>query len=308
MPLKPLTPHKNPVVRILGFFCGLISATFLFSLLMICNVLQTLSLLLKPFSSAAFRKANREIANAWWSLCYLMSKHIYRIDIEITGDDIPEKENVVLVSNHQEMPDIPVLFKLAYQKKRLGDLKWYVKDVFKFVPGVGWGMLFLDCIFVKRNWASDRAYIESIFDKFLRYKIPIWVISFVEGTRMRPKKLERSNQYAEKNGMTPTKHVILPRTKGFVATVQALREHLDAVYDVSIGYVDGVPNLWQLYNGQVRKVHLHVRRFPVQDIPEDDTELGDWLTDRFYKKDDLFESFYQEGRFVEEDNDKDSQK
>ncbi len=122
-------------------------------------------------------------------------------------------------------------------------------------------MLFLDCIFVKRNWTSDRNYIQAIFDKFLKYKIPIWIISFVEGTRMRPKKLERNNAYAEKMIWYPRNMYCFLEQRGFVATVQALQTHLDAVYDVTIGYVDGIPSLWQLYRGFAKKIHLHVRRF-----------------------------------------------
>lgn len=46
----------------------------------------------------------------------------------------------------------------------LGDMKWMVKDIIKYVPGVGWGMLFLDCIFVKRDWTTDKESIRKTFD------------------------------------------------------------------------------------------------------------------------------------------------
>ena len=79
-----------------------------------------------------------------------------------TGDEVPDRENVILVSNHQEMVDIPVLFSFAYAKRRLGDMKFFAKDIIKYVPGFGWGLLFLDCLFVKRNWTSDKEKIDQV--------------------------------------------------------------------------------------------------------------------------------------------------
>ena len=62
------------------------------------------------------------------------------------------------------MADITFLMDFAYRKGRLGDMKWMVKDIIKYVPGVGWGMLFLDCIFVKRDWTTDKESIRKTFD------------------------------------------------------------------------------------------------------------------------------------------------
>ena len=55
--------------------------------------------------------------------------------------------------------------------------------------------------------------------------------------------------------------MLIPRTKGFVASVEGLGDHLNAVYDFTIGYVDGVPSLWQYITGRVKQIHIHVRRF-----------------------------------------------
>ena len=179
----------------------------------------------------------------------------------------------------------------------IANLKWFVKDVLKYVPGIGWGMLFLDCIFVKRNWQSDYVYIEKIFHKFKRYNIPVWVISFVEGTRMRLHKLQKSQEYATQNGRQPLNHCLLPRTKGFCATVNALREHFDAVYDITIGYHQGIPTLWQWCQGHVKQVNIHARRFPISNVPKDESKLQDWLFQRYEEKDMLLDNLYRKGAF-----------
>ena len=297
MPLAKLESPKPLLSRIKGLIKGLVSALCLFLSLIIINILQMLSVGLMPISKKAFRSINRFFADSWWGACDLWAEKWWDIKIIFTGDEIPEKENVILVSNHQQMTDITALFRLARQKKRLGDLKWFVKDVLKYVPGIGWGMLFLDCLFLKRDWSSDKSYIDKTFRKFIDEEIPIWTISFVEGTRVTEKKISKSQEYAEKAGLKKLKHVLIPRTKGFVATVLGLKDHIDAIYDVTIGYEKGVSNLWQWCEGYVRKVHIDVRRFSKSELPSDEKELDLWLKQRFAEKDKLLEKFYKTGSF-----------
>ncbi len=298
MPLNPLPEPAERSARIAGFAKGLLVSAFLFSTLLAFNLLQTASLVIKLFSQNAFRRTNRWMANIWWGWCALVAEKGYRIRWVMSGHDVPMQENAIVVLNHQEMADITVMFSFARSKKRVGDLKWFVKDVLKYVPGVGWGMLFLDCLFIKRNWTDDRDYIQRVFRNILEYRVPIWLMIFAEGTRVRPSKLEKSRQYAEEHGFRPMRHVLFPRTKGFVATVQALPGHATAVYDVTIGYEDGVPTLGQWIKGYVRRVHVHVRRFPMEEMPREEGEIAAWLINRYQEKDDLLDAFYREGSFV----------
>jgi hypothetical protein len=131
--------------------------------------------------------------------------------------------------------------------------------------------------------------------------VPLWLVSFVEGTRITPAKLERSQNYAEATGLEPPNHVLIPRTKGFVASVQALRQSLDAVYDVTIGYPDGVPTLWQYIKGHARVAHLHIRRYPIAELPTRAAGLAQWLIRQFGEKDRLLERFYATHSFLATD-------
>lgn len=279
---------------------GALAAAFLFSSVVVINGLQTLSLVLLPFSRKAFRAFNRGCAQLWWGWCVKGSEKVNRVRLVRTGDEPPAEENAIVVANHQQMPDIVVLMMLANPKGRLGDMKWFVKDVIKYVPGVGWGMRFLDCVFLKRNWDSDEAHIRQTFSKFRRFDIPIWLVSFVEGTRPTPEKLERSRAYAAKAGLEPPRHVLVPRTKGFTASVEGLRDHVRAVYDVTIAYEDGVPTLWQFICGQARRVHVNVRRVPVERLPADQAGLSEWLLDAFRRKDRLLAHFAGASAFPED--------
>ncbi len=297
MPLKPLEEPESRIARIKGLVSGSIASAFLFSTLIGFNLLQTLSLVIKVFSPRAFRRVNQRMARIWWGWCALGAEKVYGTQWIMSGDDVPMRENAIVVLNHQEMADITVVFSVARWKGRVGDLKWFVKDVLKYVPGVGWGMLFLDCPFIKRNWTADKDYIQGVFRNILKHEVPLWLMMFAEGTRVRPEKIARSREYAEKLGMTPLDHVLVPRTKGFVASVQSLRGHVDAVYDLTIGYVGGVPTLWQWIKGYVRKVHVNVRRYAIDAMPEDGKALSDWLVNRFEEKDRLLDHFYAHAVF-----------
>jgi hypothetical protein len=123
------------------------------------------------------------------------------------------------------------------------------------------------------------------------------LISFVEGTRSTSEKIDQSKAFAKERGLEPLDHVLVPRTKGFVASVQGLRSHIDAVYDVTIGYENGVPTLWQYIKGYAPRAHLHVRRFPISDVPTEEAALSSWLHDRFREKDALLSHFYEHGSF-----------
>jgi 1-acyl-sn-glycerol-3-phosphate acyltransferase len=275
-----------------------LNGTVLFTLLILANALQVLSLLLWPFSRAAFRKANRTIAHCWWGLCVIWAERVNHIVPEFSGDVVPEKENALVVANHQQMPDIVALMMLAWPKKRLGDLKWFVKDVIKYVPGVGWGMLFLDCVFLKRAWDKDEARIRGTFAKFTVNKIPVWLVSFPEGTRITPKKLALSQDFARSKGSWIPKHVLVPRARGFAASVIGMRDHIQAVYDVTIGYPGGrVPSMGEFLGWKSRTIHIHVRRYPLTLLPKDQEGLSAWLMERFQEKDRLMDSFLEQNRF-----------
>ena len=58
----------------------------------------------------------------------------------------------------------------------------------------------------------------------------------------------------------------------------SLGDHLDAVYDISIAYPYNFPqNEPELLKGNFpREVHFHIKRHPVESLPETDEELANW--------------------------------
>ena len=176
-------------------------------------------------------------------------------------------------------------------------MKWVLKRPLKYVPGMGWGLAFLDAVFVSRDWARDRETIDRTFAHLRDNAVPLWLILFVEGTRMGPDKLATSQAYARKKGWPEPTHVLVPRTKGFVAAVQGLRAHVPAVYDVTIGYEEGVPTLGQYALGLAPRAHLHVRRHAMTALPEEPRQLAAWLRERWHEKDARMAAYYERGVF-----------
>jgi lysophosphatidic acid acyltransferase/lysophosphatidylinositol acyltransferase len=298
LPLEPLSDRGGPFATLRGI--AVLSVGF--ATLLPFNLLQLLSLVLLPFSRRAFRALNRWCADTWWGWCVTGAELFYGVRMIFTGDDVPMREDALLISNHQQMPDIPAIMKFCKTKDRLGDMKYFVKKQLKWVPGMGWGMQFLDCLFIDRDWASDREHIHRTFDRLVSDNVPVHLVSFVEGTRFTMAKLEAAQVYARENGLTVPRHTLVPRSKGFAASVEGLKSHVAAVYDITIAYEKGVPTLWQYLKGLVKRIHFHVRRFSVSDLPSTESELRAWLLARWQEKDDLLEQYYETGSFTGENS------
>ena len=50
------------------------------------------------------------------------------------------------------------------------------------------------------------------------------------------------------------------------------------------------------------KVHMHVRRYPISEMPKTDAELSQWCYDLFTKKDELLEYFEKHNEFPKLEN------
>ena len=55
-------------------------------------------------------------------------------------------------------------------------------------------------------------------------------------------------------------------------------DHLDAIYDINIAYPYNFPqNEPELLKGNFpREVHFHIKRHPVEDLPESEEGLSNW--------------------------------
>lgn len=275
-------------VKSTAFACwGIFIFIFLFVTLLLGNIFQIMTLIFYPVSPLFFRKLNTGLAAWWWGMgAWFLT--IAGAKVNIVGDDIIEKENAIILSNHMGWSDIPVLFRLALMGKRIGHMKWFLKDQLKYVPGIGFAMMFLNSVFLKRSWEKDKARILKKMAFFTSQNIPIWLMIFPEGTRFKTEKLALSHKLSKREGRPELNRLLFPRTKGFMSSVQGLANHCTAIYDFTIMYEKGrVPLFLDLFLGRLKKVTVNVKRFDMQSIPKESKLLKQWLINRFYEKEQL---------------------
>lgn len=296
--MYPATANQCPwLFRLMVYSRAVVISLVLLVSLLLINGLQTLSLIAIPVSRPLFRATNRYLAHNYWTILLWVTNKVYRVRIEWHSDALPPHENVILIANHQSAVDVMPLFALAERCGRLGDMKFFVKDIFKYIPGPGWGMLFLDCIFLKRRWMADRRRIKTTFERFRAEQIPLWLNIFPEGTRYTAKKMLDAQITARHYKLPICEHVLVPYAKAFETSILGLKGRVQAVYDVTIGYPKGIPTLWQMLCGDVRLLEIHVVRFALEQLPQEAQAIENWLNERFWAKEQHLLSLQKNGTF-----------
>ncbi|RUO95839.1 hypothetical protein BC936DRAFT_143117 [Jimgerdemannia flammicorona] len=162
-----------------------------------------------------------------------------------------------------------------------------------------------------RKWSADRPIIESNLQRSATKSQPLWLIVFPEGTVISESNRKKSKSFAEKNDLTDLTYSLLPRSTGLNLCTTTLTPSVDYVYDLTIGY-DGIKpgeipekvyTLRRIYfQGMYpKRVHVHLRRFPLASLPTEDAAYATWLRDRWAEKDTLLAHFYAHGAFPGEE-------
>lgn len=152
-------------------------------------------------------------------------------------------------------------------------------------------------LFLKRRWEQDEEYLNSVLDYFKDMNYPIQLMIFPEGTNLDKYSQPRSDSYARKNNLPLYKHVLHPRVRGFVHCIEKLRKatkRIDAVYDVTVGYdQDHCYSEVDIASGNFPKeIHFNIKRYNINEMPLDYTELEQWLCQRWAEKEDRLAKFY----------------
>ncbi|WEW56488.1 hypothetical protein PRK78_001933 [Emydomyces testavorans] len=199
-----------------------------------------------------------------------------------------------------------------------GYLYIILKESLKYIPLIGQGMMLYGFVFMARKWIEDKPRLEHRLRK-LKTKHgnspdgspafdPMWLLIFPEGTNLSRNTQKKSDSYCEKQGISPLKHVLLPRSTGLFFCLQQLKGTVEYVYDCTVGY-EGPPRgsyadayftirSTYLRGRPPKAVNLYWRRFAISDIPlSDQNEFEDWIYKRWEEKDRLLDQFIETGRF-----------
>ncbi|KAL2756965.1 hypothetical protein ACRALDRAFT_2026913 [Sodiomyces alcalophilus JCM 7366] len=226
---------------------------------------------------------------------------------------------MVMIANHQIYTDWIYLWWVGYANSPSmhGHIYIILKESLKYIPIVGWGMMFYGFIFMSRKMATDQPRLAYRLNKLKalrtgahgeKYLDPMWLLLFPEGTNLSANGRRKSAAWAVKAGLRDPEHVLLPRSTGMYFCLRELRGTIEYIYDCTVAY-EGIPRgkfgeqyftLSSTYfQGRPPKsVNFHWRRFRVDEIPlEDQAEFDLWLRERWYEKDALMETYLSTGRF-----------
>ncbi|TPX08802.1 uncharacterized protein E0L32_009742 [Thyridium curvatum] len=283
------------LVLVIPWLIWLLVADIILSLLLVARAV------LSP--TAVYNLSSHTAASVW-----LWIQHIFETangaEITTSGDPLPRAESAIVVANHVAWADFYMIQHLAVRSGMLGRCRYFAKAQLKRVPFLGWGLWAMGMPLVTRKWAHDRRELDRVFGGIAKGRWPIWLISYSEATRFTPRKHAESQAWCAANGRPQPRHLLYPRTKGFVATVRHLRAaapHVRAVYDLTIAYADhtgqfgAAPSMWETLSapglsaaagtgGEGYRFHVHARRFPLEDLPPSDEELAAWLESRWVEK------------------------
>lgn len=159
-------------------------------------------------------------------------------------------ERLVLTANHQVYTDWIYLWWFAYTNQAHGYVYIILKESLKYIPILGPGMMFYGFIFMARRWLSDKPRLQHRLEKLKTRHSgsssstpgfdPMWLLIFPEGTNLSANTKRRSAEYGEKQGISPMKHELIPRSTGLFFCLQQLKGTVDWVYDCTVGY-EGPP-------------------------------------------------------------------
>ena len=198
---------------------------------------------------------------------------------KVNGFQKLDSKNWYLVTaNHQSWADIFVLQSIT--NRNIPMLKFFMKDVLKWVPIIGLAWWALDMPFLKR-YTKDQLEknpklrgrdIEQMKKSFGRYsRYPVSIFSFAEGTRFtEDKKLKQKSPYQK---------LLLPKTGG-IALALSTMPYIKSFINFTIKYDSEHRTFWKFLCGKMNDVTVEVE---IIEIPE--SFFGnDYLNDESFRQ------------------------
>jgi 1-acyl-sn-glycerol-3-phosphate acyltransferase len=257
-----------PIQGFILFFALAVNTIFC-SLLIYVVALVKLLVFNHGWRIACSRLANT-IARGWVGFNALGMRLAKNIRWDIEGIDTLRPDAwYLLVANHQTMVDIPVLQTIFHGKIPL--LKFFLKKELIWVPFIGIVWWALDFPFMRRTSSvrKDMETARNACDKFRL--LPVTIMNFVEGTRFTEAKREKEN--------SPYANLLKPKPGGLAVVLCTMGLQLHSILDVTIVYPEKTPGLWEFLCSRSMEIKVRVKEIPV--TPE---LLGDYLTDREYRR------------------------
>ncbi|KAG7258738.1 hypothetical protein CRUP_018138 [Coryphaenoides rupestris] len=238
-------------------------------------------LLSAPLPARLYHRVDDRLYCIYQSMVLFFFENYTGVEIVIYGDIPKKKENVIYLSNHQCTADWIIADMLAIRQDALGHVRYVLKDGLKWLPLYGWYFSQHGGVYVKRSAKFD--------EKAMKMKL------LMQAEAGAP-------EFASKEGLAILKHTLTPRMKASHVAIEAMQDHLDAVYDVTVAYegtLDAAgqrkpaPSMPEFLCKECPRVHIHFERVDMKEVPIEPMFFRRWLHERFEIKDRLLTGFYE---------------
>lgn len=219
--------------------------------------------------------------------------------------DLQADDWYLVIANHQSWLDIVLLQHLFNRK--IPVLKFFIKDVLKWVPLLGFSWWAMGSPFMKRyskeylaknphKKGQDLLSTRKALSLFK--KVPSSIMNFVEGTRFTDSKKAQQQ--------SPYKHLLKPKAGGISFVISTMSDQIDHLIDVTIAYPNKHYSLWDFLCHRMDAIAIQVRRLP---IPQNflnpslvhDEQLQSafrtWLNEQWEEKDRLITQLQNRFRY-----------
>jgi len=218
------------------------------------------------------------IGECWIHCNKIWVNFLHKPKWEVIGfKELSSKDWYLATANHQSWADILILQSIT--NRNIPMLKFFMKDVLKWVPVIGLAWWALDMPFLKRYSKEkleknpelrgrDISQMRKSFEGFSRH--PVSIFSFAEGTRFTEEKKNKQN--------SPFQKLLLPKAGG-IALALSTMPYINSFLDFTIKYHCKERTFWDFLCGRMNKVTVEVK---IIEIPE--TFYGnDYLNDAYFR-------------------------
>jgi len=185
LPDNNWAPPMPFVLKLKGFVLAFI--IFISGFFGICLTHFPGVVLLWPFSKTAWRYYTNFWSHTWFCWFLFCIEKINGTEFIVTGDEVPQHEFAVGISNHPSEADWLFYFAFANRYHTIGHQKIVLKDLIRKLPGCGWATENMEFLFLGRNWAIDQPQIVWTCRQYLQFPYKLFVLLFPEGTDFTPR-------------------------------------------------------------------------------------------------------------------------
>ncbi len=218
------------------------------------------------------------VAYVWIQVVCMGAQVVYRARWEVSGDkELKIDDWYLVIANHQSWLDILVLEKVFIGKIPM--LKFFIKDVLRYIPVLGLAWWAMDMPFMKRYSKSQLARNPELKGQDLertrksceKFKNkPVAIMNYIEGTRFTEAKAKKQQ--------SPYTNLLKPRAGGVAYALAVMGGQIHHVLDVTVVYPQGKATLWDFLCGRLSAIKIDIQQ---RELTPD--LLGDYFEDKAFR-------------------------